>query len=119
MLKNSTRNSAPNRSLNLKLLNTEKSTFLKAESRKMFRPMVPKVPFVGGVITELPFMKQPAAASVLGSGASLTHTDGSAVIGVEMPVIPDVELQLTPLRSLILVALKPLHHGMELDPDLK
>src|ERR1700680_1327838 len=51
----STRNSAPNRSLNLNSLNTEKSTFLKPESRKMFRPMVPKVPFRGGVITELPF----------------------------------------------------------------
>src|SRR3984893_16663914 len=44
MLKSSQRNSAPNRSLNLKSLNTEKSRFLKPESRKMFRPIFPKVP---------------------------------------------------------------------------
>src|ERR1700730_6006349 len=121
MLKNSTRNSAPNRSLNLKLLNTEKSTFLKAESRKMFRPMVPNVPFRGGVITELPFMKQPAAASVLGSGATLTHAAGSALTAVTMPVIPDVDVQLAPLELAVpsRLTVKPLHHGMELGPDLK
>src|ERR1700730_17974621 len=59
MLKSSQRNSAPNRSLNLKSLNTEKSTFLKPESRKMFRPRLPKVPNAGGVRTELPEAKQP------------------------------------------------------------
>src|ERR1700674_4263171 len=94
MLKTSTRNWALNRSLNLKSLNTEKSTFLKAESRKMFRPMVPKVPFMGGVITELPFTKQPADVSVLRSGATAKHfapsDDGKVVT---MPVIPEVEEQ--------------------------
>src|SRR6267378_1065310 len=60
MLKNSTRNSAPNRSLHLKSLNMEKSTFLKPESRKMFRPIFPKCPATGGVRTELPATKQPA-----------------------------------------------------------
>ena len=59
MLKNSARNSAPYRSLNVKLLNTEKSTFLKPESRKMFLPIFPKDPDAGGVRTELPEAKQP------------------------------------------------------------
>src|SRR5579863_4237316 len=64
MLKSSTRNSAPNRSLNVKFLNTEKSTFWKPESRKMFRPIFPKVPNAGGVRTELPEAKQlPAGRS--------------------------------------------------------
>src|SRR5207302_3240532 len=72
-LKISTRNWAPSRSLHLKSLNTEKSTFLKPASRKMFRPMVPKVPFTGGVITELRFTQQPPTASVLGSGATFAH----------------------------------------------
>jgi len=40
-IKELARNWALNRSLNVKFLNTEKSTFLKPESRKMFRPMVP------------------------------------------------------------------------------
>jgi len=37
-----------------KILNKEKSKFLKAESRKIFRPIVPKVPATGGTITEFP-----------------------------------------------------------------
>src|SRR5579863_3640730 len=87
----------------------------------MFLPMVPKVPFWGGVITELPFMKQPAAASVVGSGATLTHAAGSALTGVTIPVIPDVDVQLAPLELAVPSGLtvKPLHHGMELDQDLK
>ncbi len=38
----------------LKVLHTEKSTFLKPVSRKMFRPIVPKVPALGGTMTDLP-----------------------------------------------------------------
>src|SRR6266702_3669751 len=65
MLKNSTRNCALYRSLNVKVLNTEKSTFLKPESRKMFRPILPYVPDAGGVMTELPTTKQPTPARLL------------------------------------------------------
>src|ERR1700733_14385295 len=57
-LKNSARNWSPNRSWNLKFLNIEKSTFRKPESRKMFRPIVPKVPALGGTMTDLPETKQ-------------------------------------------------------------
>src|ERR1700730_1164402 len=98
MLKISTRNSAPNRSLNLKSLNIEKSKFLKAVSRKMFRPMVPKVPATGGTTTELPSTKQPPlpAVSVVMSGATAAHfaasDEGNVVTRV---LIPDVELQVT------------------------
>ena len=63
-MKISTRNWALYRSLNVKILNTEKSTFLKPESRKMFRPILPNVPLAGGVMTELPDTKQPSAPSV-------------------------------------------------------
>src|SRR4029077_19298743 len=59
MLNTSKRNSAPNRSLHLKSLNMEKSKFLKPKSRKVLRPMLPKVPSVGGTRTELPSTKQP------------------------------------------------------------
>src|SRR5580692_7863783 len=65
MLKISQRNSAPKRSLNVNVLNIEKSTFLKPESRKMFRPILPKVPIAGGVITELPDAKQPVLTRLL------------------------------------------------------
>src|SRR5260370_37457334 len=100
MLKNSQRNSAPNRSLNLKSLNTEKSTFLKPESRKMFRPIFPKVPAQLGVRTELPFVdtKQPPAPSslkVVGPAAAIaaaeyatsavTHLDHSFGVMVAVP----------------------------------
>src|SRR2546427_9144938 len=54
-LNSSHRNWALYFSLNVKVLNTEKSTFLKPESRKMFRPIVPYVPTLGGTITDLPF----------------------------------------------------------------
>src|ERR1700722_17603126 len=63
MLKNSTRNCAPRRSPSFQFLATEKSTFLNPVSRKMFRPIVPKVPGVGGIMKELPFAKQPNAAN--------------------------------------------------------
>jgi len=59
----------PYRSLNVKFLKTDKSTFLKPESRNTFRRILPKVPAVGGVMTELPAAKQPPSFSVLGSGA--------------------------------------------------
>src|SRR5713226_8900730 len=55
MLKNSARNCAPKCSPHLKFLATERSTFLKPVSRKMLRPMVPKVPSAGGIRIELPF----------------------------------------------------------------
>src|SRR5207245_9518236 len=61
-LNNSTRNSAVYRSVNLKVLNREKSTFLKPESRKMFLLMLPYVFWAGGVMTELPETKQPPVA---------------------------------------------------------
>src|SRR2546426_7503681 len=94
-LKNSTRNSALYRSLYAKVLNTEKSTFLKPESRKMFRPIVPKVPVLGGTITDLPDTKQPPAFNVLGSGATAVHcahiaaeSEGEKKVWmVEMPLV--------------------------------
>src|SRR5438445_9243627 len=61
-LKSSHRNSAVYRSVNLKVLNREKSTFLKPESRKMFLLMLPYVFWAGGVMTELPETKQPPFA---------------------------------------------------------
>src|ERR1700690_1231340 len=53
-LKNSARNCILKRSLKLKFFMAEKSTFLKPKSRKRLRPMVPKVPDAGGVMTEFP-----------------------------------------------------------------
>src|SRR5579863_4190548 len=53
-LKNSARNWAVNRSLNLKLLVMDMSKFLKPASRKILRPVVPNVPMAGGIRTELP-----------------------------------------------------------------
>src|SRR5689334_1084035 len=94
-LKSSHRNSAPYRSVNLNSLNTEKSTFLKPESRKMFLPMVPKVPDFGGTMTELPATKQPPPANVLGSGVTEVHfapSDEGSV--VTRPLIPDCSVQL-------------------------
>ncbi len=120
-LNTSSRNSAPNRSLNLKSLNTEKSRFLKPESRKVFRPMVPKVPAWGGTRTELPTTKQPPlpAVSVVMSGATLhalASDEGSVVCRV---LIPDVVEQVTPVRSappLVRKSVgKPLQKGIELE----
>src|SRR5579859_592740 len=85
-LKTSTRNWALNRSLNVKFLNIEKSTSLKPLSRNRFRPIVPKVPKVGGTMTELPETKQPALASVLGSGAFAMH--GAAIEDGRLTVWP-------------------------------
>src|SRR6266705_6747366 len=106
----SKRNRALNRSLNVNVLNRERSQFLKPLSRKMLRPMVPNVPQVGGTITELPSTKQPPAgilnalfpARVLASGATAAHCapsdEGRVVL---KPLIPDCPVQDTPLRSLI------------------
>src|ERR1700731_187989 len=96
-LKNSTRNWALNRSRYVKVLNTEKSTFLKPESRNIFRPVLPKLPAEGGVITELPFTKQPACASVPPaslSAATAVHFPHMALASVpEKSVgIPDTPL---------------------------
>src|SRR5438309_2930995 len=107
-LNNSTRNSAPNRSVNLKVLNTEKSTFLKPPSRKMFRPIVPNVPSLGGTMTELPFTKQPPAASVVGSGATAAHCaarDEGRVL--KRPLTPDNDVHVTPLVSTPPVGVTP------------
>src|SRR5258708_1201934 len=52
-LNSSPRNCAPKRSGNFQFLSNEKSQFLKPESLKVFRPISPKVPGAGGVITEL------------------------------------------------------------------
>src|SRR5271167_669205 len=61
MLKNSARNWAPKRSLNVQFFATEKSQSRKPESGKRLRPMVPKVPKAGGINTEPPFAKHPNA----------------------------------------------------------
>src|ERR1700736_1852678 len=120
MLNTSKRNSAPNRSLNLKSLKMEKSKFLKAVSRKMFRPMVPKVPATGGTRTDLPSTKQPPlpAVSVVMSGATLhaLASDEGSVVG--RVLIPDVVEHVTPERSAPPVVRKSvgklLQKGMEL-----
>src|SRR5580698_8471524 len=52
-LKNSARNWALIRSLILNVLNTDRSQVRKFGFRKMFRPIVPYVPYAGGVRTEL------------------------------------------------------------------
>src|SRR5215469_10038497 len=94
-LKSSHRNSAPYRSVNLNSLNNEKSTFLKPESRKMFRPIVPKVPALGGTMTELPATKQPPPAKLPKSGETAVHfapSDEGTV--VTRPLIPDCSVQL-------------------------
>src|ERR1700678_40897 len=64
-LKNSARNCAPNLSLNLQVFPTEKSQSRYPESRKMLRPMVPKVPKAGGSSIEFPSVKQPNAPSAV------------------------------------------------------
>src|ERR1700719_1012824 len=107
MLNTSNRNWAPNRSLKVKVWNTEKSQSLKPLSRKMLRPMVPKVPNAGGTMTELPSTKQPPAGipnallpvRVLTSGATAVHcahivADWAAENGEVTPVIPEVTAQL-------------------------
>src|SRR5215468_5513855 len=63
MLKNSARNCARRRSPKCQFLASEKSRFLKPESGKIFRRMVPKVPSAGGIITELPLAKHPQVVS--------------------------------------------------------
>src|SRR5712671_7550640 len=65
-LKTSQRNWKPYRSLIVKFLKIDKSKLLNPESRKMLRPMLPKLPSAGGTRTELPFVeiKQPKLPSV-------------------------------------------------------
>jgi hypothetical protein len=46
---------------------------LEAGVANRFRPIVPKVPCLGGTITELPDTKQPPLLSVLRSGATFVH----------------------------------------------
>src|SRR5690242_12396268 len=54
MLKNSTRNCRRLVSPKWKFFATEKSKFLKPVSGNMFRPMLPKWPRGGAIITEFP-----------------------------------------------------------------
>src|SRR6266566_1479748 len=131
-LNNSTRNSAVYRSVNLKVLNTEKSTFLKPPSRKMFLAMLPYVPAVGGTITELPETKHPPVASVpltLVSEDLARHWfhmlwDCAAENGVVMPeialVTPQPPATWGSEGSASLATLSwETQKGMELEPDLK
>src|SRR5438445_9605699 len=112
-LNNSTRNSAVYRSVNLNVLNTEKSTFLKPESRKRFLLMLPYVPALGGTITELPETKHPPVASVVGSGATAVHLAPSDAGSVAVrPLIADVVVHVAGPG-------KPVQYGIELEPDLK
>src|SRR5207245_9264445 len=69
----SKRNWALNRPLNVNVLNSERSQFLKPLSRKMFRLMVPKAPGAGGTRTEPPSTSQPPAANVAAEGATAVH----------------------------------------------
>src|SRR5579862_7495581 len=59
MLNTSPRSCMEIRSLNLKTFDKEKSQFLKVGPRKMFRPILPCVPYTGGVMTVLPDTKHP------------------------------------------------------------
>ena len=78
-------------------MNTEKSRFLKPESRKMFRPMVPNVPNAGGAMTELPFAKHPKASRVATLGAfavqfaiSVEEFEGTVAVWVTPSVVEQV-----------------------------
>src|SRR5271169_2378758 len=62
ILNNSARNCMLSRSASFQFFATEKSQLRKPESRKKLRPMVPKLPSAGGIITELPLAKQPNLA---------------------------------------------------------
>src|SRR4029077_4927707 len=53
-LKNSIRNWALKRSVNFQFFATEKSQLWNPVSRKMLRPIVPKVPNGGGIMNERP-----------------------------------------------------------------
>src|SRR5258708_7194759 len=109
MLKASARNWTPSRSLNVKFLKTERSQFLKPGSRNRLRPIVPKVPAFGGVITEFPDTKHPPTARVLGSAAAAVHFDHSLVTG-------KAPFRLTTLQS---VGPGPVQKGIELFPLTK
>src|ERR1700682_5233206 len=81
----------------------------------MFRPMVPKVPRLGGTRTDLPLVdtKQPPSFRVLASGATVAHfapSDEGNVL--TSPLTPDCDVQVTGPG-------KPTQKGMELVPDLK
>src|SRR5215472_8964797 len=54
ILKNSARNCTLTRSPKWKSFVVEKSVFRKPKSRNVLRPMVPKLPGAGGVITDFP-----------------------------------------------------------------
>src|SRR3989442_1273378 len=85
-MKNSARNWALSRSPNFQALATEKSQLRKPESGNRLRPMVPKVPSAGGIITELPFMKQPSALSELtppGPSAAAAAVQAGGRVGLQ------------------------------------
>src|ERR1700730_16538003 len=97
----------------------EKSTFLKPESRKMFRPILPNVPLAGGVMTDLPLVdtKQPSAARLPASAALAEHNVAAEELkeegsGGAWPLTALVGTQLPPDP-------KPEQNGMAFWPDLK
>lgn len=59
MLNASARNCRLSLSPRVKVFDMDMSQFLKDGPRKILRPMSPKVPWAGGVMTVLPEIKQP------------------------------------------------------------
>src|SRR5579864_7152776 len=93
----------------------------------MFRPIVPKVPAVGGVMTEFPETKQPPAASVAAWGATAVHFAHMAddvdrshePPGPPPTALPHVIRLVTPAVLLQPPLTGPLHHIMEFCAPLK
>src|SRR5208282_232419 len=101
-LKNSARNCTFSRSPSFQPLATEKSQFLKPESRNRLRPMVPKLPRAGGIITELPLAKQPNSARdccIKGVVASAAHAGLVAPEEYGIPTGPDLKSLGLPKKS--------------------
>src|SRR6202022_4245509 len=102
MLNNSARNWAVNRSPSFQFLATEKSQLRKPESRNKLRPMVPKVPRAGGIMTERPFAKQPNNpndACMAGVVALAAHAGLVAPEKKGTPTGPDVKSAGLPKKS--------------------
>src|SRR6202158_578140 len=93
MLKNSARNWARRRSPKCQFFASEKSKFLNPESGKMLRPMVPKVPSAGGIMTELPLAKQSnrLSAGVAAPGDPPSNAKAFEVQAEGKPVVLTVE----------------------------
>src|SRR5208337_1171027 len=102
MLKNSARNCMLSRSINFQFLATEKSQLRKPESRNRLRPIVPKLPSPGGIITELPLAKQPNAASeACSAGVVAWATHAGLVVPAKygIPTGPEVKSLGLPKKS--------------------